>query len=394
MKKLLCLLLCVLAFMGCQQTGSSGQSTEGSVMEYAQLLTMEEAEDGIYFCTIANPWMPERSIIRYLLVPEDQTEAGDALLTQLEEQHGSVQLLHTPLDRLALTSTCYGWLLKELGARDAIGAICDKDYLLDEELRQAVEAGTIADGGNSMAPNLENILHARCEALWITPYESASVNGMGQALALPIIYGADYMETSPLGRAEWIRFYGRLVGKGSEADSLFCIVSQRYDSIAHAHPERPVPSRPKLLTDLPYSATWHVPGGCSTMGILYQDAGFDYLWADDQHAGSLALSPEAVIALGAEADIWLIKYNNCGADLSISDLQAQNPLFGEIKAVRERNVFGCNTARINYFDVAPYRPDIILEELSAIAQDTFFENRFFFPLSYRHEESLSAAPAD
>lgn len=380
MKHLLWTLTCLLAFTCCKQAGTLGPRSERSFIEHAQLLTMEELDEGITYCSVANPWMPERSMIRYLLIPKDAPNPEDSRLKQLEEEYGPVQVLRTPLDRLALTSTCYGWLLKELDARDHIGAICDKDYLLDEDLQMAVENGQIADGGNSMDPNLESILHARCEALWITPYEDAAVNTQGQELTLPIIYGADYMETSPLGRAEWIRFYGRLVGRGAQADSIFGVVAHNYDSLAQLNHNRPSASRPKLLSDLPYSATWYVPGGCSSMGILYQDAGFDYPWASDTHAGSLALSPEAVLAQGAEADVWLIKYNRSGRDLSLDDLQAQNPLFGKIKAVRERRVFGCNTAKINYFDTAPYRPDIILKELSALSQDTLREGRFFAPL--------------
>lgn len=380
MKHLIWLLSCLLAFTYCKQAGTLGPRSERSVMEHAQLLTMEDLDEGVTFCSVANPWMPERSIIRYLLVPKDAPDPEDSRLKQLEEEYGPIQILRTPLDRLALTSTCYGWLLKELDARDHIGAICDKDYLLDEDLQMAVENGQIADGGNSMDPNLESILHARCEALWITPYENAAVNTQGQELAFPIIYGADYMETSPLGRAEWIRFYGRLIGRGAEADSIFGVVKHDYDSLAQLNLKRPSASRPKLLSDLPYSATWYVPGGCSSMGILYQDAGFDYLWASDPHAGSLALSPEAVLAQGAEADVWLIKYNSSGSDLTLDNLQTQNPLFGRIKAVREHRVFGCNTAKINYFDIAPYRPDIILKELSAISQETAREGRFFAPL--------------
>lgn len=380
MKQLIWMLSGILLFFGCKQAGTLGPRSERSVIEHARLLTMEELDEGITFCSVANPWIPERSIIQYLLVPKDQPLDAEAILKPLEEQYGDILLLRTPLDRLALTSTCYGWLLKELNARDHIGAICDKDYLLDEELLSAVENRQIADGGNSMAPNLESILHARCEAIWITPYENAAVNAQGQELAIPIIYGADYMETSPLGRAEWIRFYGRLVGRGAEADSIFGVVRHDYDSIAQASLERPSASRPKLLSDLPYSATWYVPGGCSSMGVLYKDAGFDYLWASDPHAGSLTLSPEAVLARGAEADVWLIKYNRPGSDMTLADLQELNPTFGEIRAVREHRVFGCNTKRINYFDISPYRPDIVLKELFDLAHETNHEGRFFAPL--------------
>ena len=119
---------------------------------------------------------------------------------------------------------------------------------------------------------------------------------------------ADYMESSPLGCAEWVRFYGRLVGKGDEADSLFNAVCSEYEALSFV--ARRDASRPKLMCELKSSSAWYIPAGGSTMGRMYHDAGADYLFSSYEGTGSVPLSFEVVLDKAADADIWLMKYNS------------------------------------------------------------------------------------
>ncbi len=332
-------------------------------VEYATLLQMQDTCRGT-LCRIINPWDTTRVLIQYFLLPEADTLFSEAEAESLEHHYGKFTLVRTPLSRNTVCASCHCYLLRELGALDCMAVVCDADYTQLPDVRKRLADGSLLDAGTAIAPNIEVLLSAQSDAIWISPFENA---GLGQLslLRIPVIFCADYMENTPLARAEWMKFYGRLVGRAAEADSLFAVVRGNYLRLAVAPSD--TLSRPVLLVDLPTSATWYVPGGRSTMGHLYQDAGFRYPWAFDTHAGSLSLSPEVVLDDGWEADVWLFKYYNTGRDWTLSDLRALSSAFGSLRVVREGNLWGCNTATSPYFDETPFRPDLLLGSLRRIA---------------------------
>lgn len=309
-------------------------------MRYASLLEMQDTDSGTV-ARIHDPWDPERVAVEYHI--------------------------GQPYRRVTLTASSHGYLLSRLlKAEGAVAALCDTAYVMDSQLRTLMTEGKILDAGNSLSPNMEVLAATRCDAVWVCPMEgSNTLSTLGQQLGTQVICCADYMETSPLGRAEWMRFYGRLVGKGREADSLFLDIERRYLTLKHTGDslQDSGTTRPKLLTEFPYQATWYVPGGQSTMAQLYADAGWDYLWANDKHSGSLALSPEAVLDKAHDADMWLIKYYDPSGDWTLDGFIGQHPYFPQFKAAQNGEVYGCNTAVSDYYDVAPFRPDLILESL-------------------------------
>ena len=376
---LLALLLLLVA--ACQKPQPETRLASPGI-EFASLLEMQDVEHGTLF-RIINPWDTSRVLMQYLLVAASDSGFPEPDLSALAQQYGSFQTIRTPLTRNTLCASCHCYLLQELDALDRIAVICDADYTQLTSIRERLASGTCLDAGTAIAPNIEIILSARSDAIWISPFENA---GLGQLslLRIPIIYCADYMENTPLARAEWMKFYGRLVGRAAEADSLFGVVKKNYLELS-GRTESDTARKPVLLVDLPTSATWYVPGGQSTMGRLYQDAGFSYPWAADRHAGSLSLSPEIVLDDGWEADVWLFKYYNTERDWDAADLKALSPAFGSLKVVREGKLWGCNTATSPYFDETPFRPDLLLASLRGIAAPgdsltAVTRHRYFRPL--------------
>lgn len=248
-------------------------------------------------------------------------------------------------------SAVHASLLRELGAEEQIVGVCDADYIVGCELR---EAG-LRDFGSYACPDVEQILAAGTDALMLSPVAGSSYGAFG-TLGLPIVECKDYLEPTPLGRAEWMRYYGRLVGRGAEADSLFACICERYQP---ASVERPL----SVLTDLPQNGQWYVPGGGSYLACLYADAGYTLpCSAGNTDSGSICLAVEQVIALGAEADVWLIKYA-APADLTLEQIAREYPFAQRIKAFREGRVLGCNTLRTPYYEQAPFHPDLLLNDL-------------------------------
>ena len=340
----------LFACLGC--TGRrAGHEFAPAPLRYAELLRLSDTL-GCTFAEIADPWHEGRTMQRYCLVPQ-----GAAV----PEEAAGRTVVRTPLRRIVSGTALHAALLQELGAEDALAGLFDAEYAVGSALKQLIQTGRLKPAGNSMKPDAE-LLHAlRPDALLLSPFENAG-HGSLAALGVPIVECADYMETSPLGRAEWMRLYGRLAGRGAAADSLFELVAHRYVDIKQK--AAATAERPTAMCDLPQGGTWFVPGGRSTMGRLFADAGICYLWKDNGDKGSLSLTFEGVFDRARNADWWLIK-QGWPAPPSRNTLADEFPHAERFKAWREGHVLVCNTLATPYFEEVPFHPERLLQELAA-----------------------------
>ena len=321
----------------------------------AQLLTMEQG-NGYTLVTVANPWKGG-VLHRYVLVPRDAELPHDL-------PEGTV--VRTPVKRALVYSSVHTSLLRELGAIDAVRGIVDRQYFVDSLLLADVDAGNVADCGNSMNPTVEKVIDMQPDAILLSPYQDASYGQITQ-LDIPIIECADYLEYDPLGRAEWMKFYGLLVGQRERADSLYDAVVNAYDDVKQVAAK--AASRPTVVTEMVISGVWSVPGGQSYMARIIRDAGGDYLWADDDNTGSLSLDFNQVLARAQQADYWFLKWTNIN---SLKDLQGVYELNKEMEAFKNKRVYVCDTEKSRFFDRVPFHPDLLLREFAAIMHPELF----------------------
>ena len=321
----------------------------------AQLLTMEQG-NGYTLVTVANPWKGG-VLHRYVLVPRNAELPHDL-------PEGTV--VRTPVKRALVYSSVHTSLLRELGAIDAVRGIVDRQYFVDSLLLADVDAGQVADCGNSMNPTVEKVIDMQPDAILLSPYQDASYGQITQ-LDIPIIECADYLEYDPLGRAEWMKFYGLLVGQRERADSLYDAVVNAYDEVKQVAAK--AASRPTVVTEMVISGVWSVPGGQSYMARIIRDAGGDYLWADDDNTGSLSLDFNQVLARAQQADYWFLKWTNIN---SLKDLQGAYELNKEMEAFKNKRVYVCDTEKSRFFDRVPFHPDLLLREFAAIMHPELF----------------------
>jgi len=321
----------------------------------AQLLTMEQG-NGFTLVTVANPWKGG-VLHRYVLVPRD---------AELPHDLPEGTIVRTPVKRALVYSSVHTSLLRELGAIDAVRGIVDRQYFVDSLLLADVDAGQVADCGNSMNPTVEKVIDMQPDAILLSPYQDASYGQITQ-LDIPIIECADYLEYDPLGRAEWMKFYGLLVGQRERADSLYDAVVNAYDDVKQVAAQ--AASRPTVVTEMVISGVWSVPGGQSYMARIIRDAGGDYLWADDDNTGSLSLDFNQVLARAQQADYWFLKWTNIN---SLKDLQGAYELNKEMEAFKNKRVYVCDTEKSRFFDRVPFHPDLLLREFAAIMHPELF----------------------
>lgn len=329
------------------------QEADTLVFGHARLLRAER-HDSFTRVDVADAWHPGRTLRTYLLVPRRQP-----VPRALPE--GTV--VRTPLARAVAFSSVHAALVGlELDEGGRLAGVCDAGYLVDRRLRRRLEEGRWRDFGRSMRPDAEALLAAGADALLVSPFENAGYGAL-EATGIPLIECADYMEPTPLGRAEWMRFYGLLFGCGARADSLFARVEARYARLRRRAARRG--RRPRVVMDLPLSPdVWYMPGGGSAMGRLLADAGADYLMAGRRTAGGVALTREEGLAAAAAADIWLIRYGRPG-DLTVRSFAREYPDLAALP-VAAGGLWGCNTLRLPYHEHTTFRPDRLLGELAGL----------------------------
>lgn len=389
------LMISSLGLLSCQGGKTAAGMEEGGdtlQMKYAQLLTIvSHDEQGYTEVKVHNPWKEGTELHRYILVPKGKE--GDATMAKLAGQaHGEgkkaaalgvkTDTVRTPLESNLVFTAPHCQLLTELGCQNAITGVCDKDYINIPDIKSRAQADAkvahpIMDCGSSMQPDIERIIALHPEALLISPFENNGGYGKLDKLRIPIIETADYMETSPLGRAEWIKLYGLLLSS-SKADSLFSAIEKEYLQLKAEAAKLPLGL--SILTERKTGNVWYVPGGKSTMGILLRDAHAKYIFADDQHSGSLSMSPEQIIAKGNQIDAWALKYFG-GNALTKQDLLAEYQGYQALKAFQSGNIYETDTSCEPYFELTSFHPEILLREFIILshpeAGDKFGKLRFY-----------------
>lgn len=376
--------LVVLLVVACQGgKTASGEGGDTLQMKYAELLTIVKHNDGAYTeAIIENPWKKGTTLHKYILVPKGNE--GDETVARLKDdirenatlQMGShCDIVRTPLESNVVFTAPHCQLMYELGCKNAITGVCDKDYINIPDIKERVKLSdgkastsdtdkVIIDCGSSMQPDMERIIALKPEGLLISPFENSGGYGKLDKLHIPIIETADYMETSPLGRAEWMKFYGLLFKSEERSDSLFSSIEKEY--LALKAEAAKLPQGLSILTERKMGSVWYVPGGKSTMGILLKDANAKYIFADDTHSGSLAYGPERILSKGTQVAVWAFKYFG-GKALSKNDLLAEYEGYKVLKAFYSNSIYQVDTSTHPYFELTSFHPEILLREFIILA---------------------------
>ena len=363
MKKHTTIILLVAAML-CACHGGSQFQAEGGIMELASHITVLETEHS-YNVRIANPWKKGTLLHTYTFT--------DSLPTDYSFNR-NVNTVHIPLKRVVVMTNSLAHLMVELGVEDCIAGVCEPEYISDTLIRARLANGSIADCGNSMYPTIEKIMELHPDAIMVSPFEQTGY-GQLEKLGIPLLECADYMETSPLSRAEWIRFYGRLFGAAETADSLYAKVSSDYNDLKEIASKTVM--RPKVMLDTRSGSAWYVAGGGSTIGRMIADAGGEYLFADNESSGSVPLSFETVYEKAQDADVWLLK-NSSSTPLTYSLLESDFKSYASFKPFKERNIWVCNVNEVPYFELSSFHPEMLLGDFISIFHPEMSSGRYFY----------------
>lgn len=348
-----------VSLLSCGRRTAAEPQTAGDslFMKYSTLLSIAEY-DGYTLATIKNPWKPGKLLHQYALVPRTSD-----IRHQTSPLPEDATVIEVPIQRAAVFTTVHCALLTEFGLGDRIVGVADSKYIKIPYIHEQIAKGRIVDCGNGLNPVVEKIMDIKPDVIMLSPFENSGGYGKTEEIGIPLIECAEYMETSPLGRAEWMRFYGLLFGVGEKADAMFHEVDSCYTALKQQATE--AGEGRSVIVDKVVGSVWYMPGGRSTIGQMIQDAGGRYPWANDEQSGSLALPFESVLERGGESDVWMLRYSS-DHEWDYRELLSGHQGYGQLRAFREKEVYGCNVEQSKFYEETPFHPNYLLNDFIQI----------------------------
>lgn len=358
MKRVLIYILPIFLLLACSKAGNNNITIPTS-NDYAQGFAVEVHND-YKVVEVRNPWDTLKILQRYILLPKN---------VDLSDEMPRGTIIRTPVERAVVYASLHCGMINELGKSDAIVGICDVHYNADDNLKSRVTNGEIADLGSSFLPDIEKIISVSPEIIILSPYKDRDEDKVSQ-LGIPIVEMADYMESVPLARTEWLKFISMLFDCEEVADSIFSTTKTEYLRLKELGSG--VSHKPSLFCELKTGGVWYQPGGESYMAQLYRDAGIDYLWSDNSNKGSISLSFEEVFARASNADLWFIKYAE-ESDKTLNSLINEYALYENFKPYKSKSVWGINALKVPFYEEMPLYPHYVLRDLMIVAHPEMFE---------------------
>lgn len=370
-------LLCCLCF-SCKTENKHQEkpvSQEGTQVEikYAEGLAIEKFDEFLII-TVKNPWPDAERSYRYLLAVENAEIPGDLQYDQR---------VKIPVKKIVVTSTTHVPNLEVLGEENRLIGFPGLNFISSEKTRKRIAEGEIKELGKNEALNTETLLDLQPDVVI-----GFSINGSNKSLktieksGIPVVFNADWTESSPLGKAEWIKFFGAFFGKIDEATAFFSQVENDY--LGAKKLAKKASSKPTVLAGAMWKDQWYLPAGNSWQASFIKDANAKYLFSESEGSGSLSLSLESVLAKAASADFWV----GPAQFTSYEEMGDASPHYAEFDAFKKRNVYTFSskkgeTGGVIFYELAPNRPDLVLKDLISIFHPEIlsdYETTFYKPL--------------
>tara|TARA_R110002051_G_scaffold218373_1_gene282225 strand:- start:2229 stop:3344 length:1116 start_codon:yes stop_codon:yes gene_type:complete len=370
-----------LIFWSCKQ--GPGKKISAAVpsdtvdVSHASGFTITKSTEGITIINITSPWPNAEAVFTYALVPREKL----AFITLDKDAYDAI--IATPIEKIVVTSTTHIPALEALGVENTLIGFPNAEYVSSEKTRTRIEKNLVQELGNNEAINAEMVI-----ALQPDVVVGFSIDNRNKAYStiqnsnIPVVYNGDWTEETPLGKAEWIKFFAPFYHLEEKADSIFKEIETNYNQAKQLALQ--AKNRPSVLSGALYKDVWYLPGGKSWASNFISDANATYLWESSEETGSLSLSLESVLDQAKEADFWI----SPSQFISYEQLEEGNRHYTQFKAFKEQKIFTFANSKgatggLLYYELAPNRPDLVLKDLIHIFHPELlpvYKPFFFKPL--------------
>ncbi len=370
--RILSVFLLCLCFFSCKEVQQSPSLVHGdetkaqhTEIKYAEGFSIHEAENFITI-TVNNPWPGSEDTFTYELKKKGIAAENDTITSRPWHETGFQKVLMYPLESVVVTSTTHIPSLDMLGVTDKLVGFPNLDYISSETARMLISHGQIKELGQNESINTEVLIDLEPDAVitFAVDGTNKTVDNIQKA-GIPVLYNADWTEKHPLGKAEWIKFFGALFDRQQEADSIFREIEKEYYRVVEV--AKQAQNKPTVLSGAMYKDVWYMPKGDSWAAQFIADANGEYLWKDTEGTGSLSMSLEAVLEKGQQADFWI----GPGQFATLEQFEDAHSVYSEFHALQKGNVYTFTarkgeTGGVLYYELAPNRPDIVLKDIVKI----------------------------
>lgn len=313
------------------ETTSTTQFETTTQADYAEGFQITY-HDNYKLLEILNPYQDRTDTLRYILVTEGSkpdTTINDA------------QTVEVPVQSIIATSTTHLGLTEMLDAHQIIDGMVGAGYVYTEEIRKGIEEGKITAFPEGEF-NKEEALVLDPDLIMVSGGQSSQFDDYEVLMDsdINVLLNSEWLETTPLGKAEWVKVLGALLNKEEVANEKFEAVEEEYHRLTEL--TKNVSTKPIVIANMPYKGDWYVPGGGSFTARYLEDAGAAYPWSDNSETGGLRKGFESVYEYGLQADIWI----NPGKATSTEDILGSDRRFGDFKSLQQGEVYN-NTRRTN-----------------------------------------------
>ena len=344
---------------------------QGSDISYAKRFRLEEFE-GYSLLSIINPWQGANNVIqKWYLVQKGEKHPAEV---------DSSRIIEVPVQKVICMSTTHLAMISALNETATVIGFSGTKFIYGADFEAKVSRGDLSDIGFDDNLNKELVLKLNPDLIMVYGIggESAGYIGKLKELGIKVLFNADYLETDPLGKAEWIKMVGSLYTRKDMADSIFRNIENEYNQLKIFIGENAA-EKPKVLLGLPFRDTWFISPGNSYISELLDDAGGDYLWKQTTSSVSMPTGIENVFLKALDADYWL----NAGSVETMNEIMSIDPRLSELRCFKNGNVFN-NNKRINahggndYWESGSLNPDIILKDIATILHPGLFRGYDLF----------------
>ena len=372
--------LLIAVFFGFLASGCGSSATRSAADFTIEVYTPEYAsgfdirgrdKDAATLVTVRNPWQGAGNVEQHLLILREGAKAPAGL---------DAQVVKAPVRHVVCMSSSHVAMFDALGEVRRISGVSGIDYISNTYVNEHRYCGEVRDVGYDTNLNFELLASMRPDLvlLYGVTGENTVVTGKLRELNIPYIYIGDYVEESPLGKAEWLVVAAELCDLRQAGADTLRRIARDYEALR----SQPAPGgkRPKVMLNTPYRDTWFMPSSHSYMIRLIEDAGGEYVYTGNTSDASVAVDLEEAYLLANASDIWI----NVGACNTLAELTAQTPKFADIPVVRNRRVYNNNARQTpaggsDFWESAVVRPDVVLRDLRTIlsggSEPTFYYKR-------------------
>jgi len=356
-----CLIVSLLLITSCKQNHSGQKHTSAKTgsaeIKYAKGFNIDYY-DNYKLVSIYSGIGAHADTAQYVLLAKG---------SKAPEGYKKAQLIEIPVQSLVAMSSMHIALADFAGAANAITGLGSLQYVSSETVRKNIAAGKVKEVGIDGTMNDEVLISMKPGLVMVmgSPDAKFSKYETLTGAGVPVMLNSEWLETTPLGRAEWVKLMAALMDKEEFVNTKFGTLEKEYNRLAEIG--KKAVNKPSLICGMPYKGTWYVPDGDSYMVQFLKDAGTTYKWADVHEKGSLPLNFETVAPVALKADFWL----NVGTVDSKNDIKAIDSRYTEFKPFKDSHIFNFNK-KVNdigsndYWESGAVNPQIVLGDLIKI----------------------------